>query len=275
MTDTHTHTHTLVMCPFILIKCGPSISQPHVQSGVRLPKVKRHWCPNDFQLQHHTSGSYCQPEASIVMSCFSCWTVIQKGKDVLIIMLSKGRPEQEKWDKTGFWFKREPQKQAKLCPRKPAACTHALSLCTNTHRHTWLHTTHTHTKPSVWVAYCSLVWRTQYPSLVIEVRLIADKSVFSSSLSLRLTDLWQRLMERRDELRASLFAEGRGQQLGESMRERRKQKKKRRTGIVLLGSYTWPTLLLLLLLSLKEACLQFYVLLNWVTFKVLYSGKKK
>lgn len=37
----------------------------------------------------------------------------------------------------------------------------------------------------------------------MEVRLIADKSVFSSSLSLCLTDLWQRLMEGRDELRAA------------------------------------------------------------------------
>lgn len=37
-------------------------------------------------------------------------------------------------------------------------------------------------------AHCS-AWGTQYPSLVMEVRLIADKSVFSSSFSLRLTDL--------------------------------------------------------------------------------------
>lgn len=48
-----------------------------------------------------------------------------------------------------------------------------------------------------------IVQRTQYPSLVMEVRLIADKSVFSSSFSLGLTDLWQRLMEGREKQRAA------------------------------------------------------------------------
>lgn len=60
--------------------------------------------------------------------------------------------------------------------------------------HAWHH--------SVWERLIVRQWRTQYPSLIMEVRLIADKSVFSSSFSPCLTDLWQRLMEGREKQRA-------------------------------------------------------------------------
>lgn len=56
---------------------------------------------------------------------------------------------------------------------------------------------------SVWERLIVRQWKTQYPSLVMDVRLIADKSVFSSSFSLCLTDLWQRLMEGREKQRAA------------------------------------------------------------------------